>query len=496
MGLTLFTYLAAIFAAWAASRVKATGSGARAFRVAALSGIAYAALLATGYLLAADYRDVALVLIRAAAAGAIMSYLAFLRLALGYPYARRMVVLDVALVLVALAAIWVIVFTGAYVTEIKRFGIDYVRFEGDWHAVLSISNAVIGLAAALVMAVRAAMVRSRVYRQHLIVMALGLAGSVAWGYILSVLSLDSRFKSTYPLSAANVLPAVLAASYAFTSTRVFQARTAVQGVSVWAFVFIAFGLPLGAATGVGFLFRSAAPATSIGLAALAFVLFGRWAESFARGRIGSEHNEASREELEAAIAHLDLSAGRDTVLGELSSIMVNAFGCSWFAALSEDDSGGLRRVYPDDDELMSTAGSPAVEALASVDRRVILKTDVVADEAFAEWKPALLAFFDVIGAEALVLAVAGDVDAEKIKETVEALFSAWPMTPATKSQIRESVLPPDAPSGPDVISIVRDKQQVHIIIGFAGTTLPVIVIPGSPLVAGIFLARRSPWAAA
>ncbi|PKN16760.1 MAG: hypothetical protein CVU68_11260 [Deltaproteobacteria bacterium HGW-Deltaproteobacteria-3] len=73
--------------------------------------------------------------------------------------------------------------------------------------------------------------------------------------------------------------------------------------------------------------------------------------------------------------------------------------------------------------------------------------------------------------EALVLAVAGDVDAEKIKETVEALFSAWPMTPATKSQIRESVLPPDAPSGPDVISIVRDKQQVHIIIGFAGTTL-------------------------
>jgi len=73
--------------------------------------------------------------------------------------------------------------------------------------------------------------------------------------------------------------------------------------------------------------------------------------------------------------------------------------------------------------------------------------------------------------EALVLAVAGDVDAEKVKETVEALFSAWPMTPATKSQIRESVLPPDAPSGPDVISIVRDKQQVHIIIGFAGTTL-------------------------
>ncbi|MHB8989950.1 MAG: M16 family metallopeptidase [Desulfobulbia bacterium] len=74
--------------------------------------------------------------------------------------------------------------------------------------------------------------------------------------------------------------------------------------------------------------------------------------------------------------------------------------------------------------------------------------------------------------EALVLAVAGDVDAEKVRETVEALFSAWPMTQeATKSQIKESVLPPEAPAGPDVISIARDKQQVHIIIGFVGTTL-------------------------
>ena len=73
--------------------------------------------------------------------------------------------------------------------------------------------------------------------------------------------------------------------------------------------------------------------------------------------------------------------------------------------------------------------------------------------------------------EALVLAVAGDVDAEKVKESVEALFSAWPMTPPEKSQVQESALPPDVPSGPDVVNISRDKQQVHIIIGFVGTTL-------------------------
>lgn len=73
--------------------------------------------------------------------------------------------------------------------------------------------------------------------------------------------------------------------------------------------------------------------------------------------------------------------------------------------------------------------------------------------------------------EALVLAVAGDVDAEKVRDTVEELFGAWQKSAAEKSQVRESVLPPDVPSSPEVVSIPRDKQQVHIIIGFLGTTL-------------------------
>ena len=73
--------------------------------------------------------------------------------------------------------------------------------------------------------------------------------------------------------------------------------------------------------------------------------------------------------------------------------------------------------------------------------------------------------------EALVLAVAGDVEAEKVRETVEELFAAWPATPPEKSQVTESVLPPDVPGGPNIVNIPRDKQQVHIIIGFVGTTL-------------------------
>jgi len=408
MGLTLFTYLAALFAALAALGIKGRGHGVRAFRVAAFASVAYAVLLATGYLMALDYRETALVLVRCAGAGVIVSYVAFLRLAIGYPYARRRLLLDLGLAAVAAAASWAIVFTNAYISEIKRFELEYIRFEGDYYTVLAMSGAAFGLVAAATMAVRAVTMRSRVYRQHLIVMAIGLAASVVWGYLFAVTGPTSSLMTAYPLSAANVLLSVLAASYAFSSTRVFQARTMMKSLGAWVVILLAFGIPLGFAVGVGFLFRAASPATSVTVAALAFIVFGHWAESFARGRLGSGHDESSREELESAIAHLDLSAGRETVLGELSTIMGAAFGCSWFSVLSEDDSGGLRRIFPTDiDELVSPSGSPALEALAAVDRRVILKTDVVADEAFAEWKPALMAFFDVLGAEAVVLAKEG-----------------------------------------------------------------------------------------
>lgn len=73
--------------------------------------------------------------------------------------------------------------------------------------------------------------------------------------------------------------------------------------------------------------------------------------------------------------------------------------------------------------------------------------------------------------EALVLAVAGDVEAEQVRAAVEELFSAWQKSPAPKPQVEESVLPPDVPSAPEIVSLPRDKQQVHLIIGFLGTTL-------------------------
>jgi len=72
--------------------------------------------------------------------------------------------------------------------------------------------------------------------------------------------------------------------------------------------------------------------------------------------------------------------------------------------------------------------------------------------------------------ENLVLAVSGDVEAEKVKAAVEELFGAWAKPGLSGKE--ETIIPlPDLPAGPEFVNLARDKQQVHIVIGFAGTTL-------------------------
>ncbi|HSH12853.1 MAG TPA: pitrilysin family protein, partial [Desulfurivibrionaceae bacterium] len=67
----------------------------------------------------------------------------------------------------------------------------------------------------------------------------------------------------------------------------------------------------------------------------------------------------------------------------------------------------------------------------------------------------------------LVLTVAGAVKAEEVREQVEKLFGDW-QNPADSATTlpEESLLPPNPPPVPEVIKVVREREQTQIIIGF------------------------------
>jgi len=71
--------------------------------------------------------------------------------------------------------------------------------------------------------------------------------------------------------------------------------------------------------------------------------------------------------------------------------------------------------------------------------------------------------------EHLVLAIAGKVKAEEAYEEVNRLFGSWQAS--GRSEVAEEFLLPDPPDGAQIHSIPRDKEQVHIIIGFLGASL-------------------------
>ncbi|MFP3982213.1 MAG: M16 family metallopeptidase [Desulfurivibrionaceae bacterium] len=71
----------------------------------------------------------------------------------------------------------------------------------------------------------------------------------------------------------------------------------------------------------------------------------------------------------------------------------------------------------------------------------------------------------------LVIAVAGDVKAPEVKQAVDKYFGGWSPPSSDPYPLDTSFLEPSIPEEPEIESLSREKEQVHIIIGFMGAGL-------------------------
>jgi len=268
-----------------------------------------------------------------------------------------------------------------------------------------------GIGAAAVHFGRAVGTKDRIHRERSMLAFTGVfAGAVA---ILLIEELGLTVPGArWPHVALPLIGFAMAAvaAYSLSIARLFDWREIGLTLADYLVLAAAVGVPAGAFIGLLVLLGGVSPLIPIAGTLVAFLVSDRLARSLSGRRL--ERLSARRsfgEELESALVHIDLSKGRDFVLRELYSLLSEAFNFKDFVALIEDDRGALRTIYSstEDHRASLEKGEPLLERLERSDVTVLMRSEALADSSYAEFQEPLLALFDSLGAEALVLAREG-----------------------------------------------------------------------------------------
>lgn len=268
----------------------------------------------------------------------------------------------------------------------------------------------LGVLAVLVQGLRLLQVKDRVNRERtalaLGAMLIGLP--ILWLLQRPTLTNSGRaWAMVIPPVAGLLMVALLA--YALSISRLFDWREFFRTLAGYLGVGLVVGLPLG---GTIYLLVLLTDGSTLGLvfgSLLLFFLALRLSRSFLTrffARLASRREY--KETLGSALAHVDLSAGRDAVLADLTMLLRTELGCSELAILIEDDRAVLRTAWTQGPARATLERTNAVRSAlerSSVD--VLLVTEVMADEAWAELRPELLGLFEDLKAEVLILAREG-----------------------------------------------------------------------------------------
>ncbi len=300
--------------------------------------------------------------------------------------------------------------TRDYTADVFLSTLGPARFDGPRFRLISAAMAAIGTAAAIGLATRAALSRDRISRQRAAVAAVGAAlGPLLLWALSGAQAARSGVRSTYALMPLGSLVLGSILTYAYALSRIFDWRAIGRTLASYAILLAAAGLPTGLVAYLVGLLRRASPGLALAASILTFLVayFGarRLSERLLEGvRSRGDY----REELESALSHIDLAEGRDSVLGELEALLREYLGFAEFNVLIEDDRGLLRTVHSSSGARASIErGSTLSAALESAPAPVLFKSEALSDPAYAAARDELVALFDSLKAEALIVAREG-----------------------------------------------------------------------------------------
>lgn len=245
--------------------------------------------------------------------------------------------------------------------------------------------------------------RSRIFRQRLVLMSLsmllGLGISAALGW------LSVRYGWAFPFVPLGFVVILLLFNRIREVTTIVDASVFVVNALSFLCVWLLFSVLAAAATGI--LYRLLPHGILLFfLFAAVFLLLVYFRESaglfFSRlFRTGSDYEKEMERELDS----IEFTGEREGILEKLHGILTRYVECSSLDVLMTDDKGDLRSVYSSSgkDVSFSPEGNKALNFLLAENESVVLRTQAVSRHLFADIKPELLALFDLTGADALII---------------------------------------------------------------------------------------------
>jgi hypothetical protein len=352
----------------------------------------------------------ALLVERVSGALIVLTHFLLLLLALSFPTPLHRSLQRTAWILilpVALLAAYDAAFSFDYIVSVYRPWTTIFRTEGRLYGTIVFGSAGLAALSALILGLRAVLSRNRVQTQRAVVAAGFILIGAAFILISTgLLSTGQAKRPSFVFAPVGALFLAGGVTYAFRLSRLFDWRAIGRSLLGYAALFVAVGLPTGAAVALIVLLGRDGPAIIPALAG--FVLFilasllGRLFFDRFFERLGARYDY--REKLESDLARIDLSQGRDAVLAEVYARLAKALGFSDLTVLLDDDQGFMRTIYaPTGGRATVQRGSQLSEFLEAMGPNIVLKSEAQTDPMYADIRAGLLELFEALKAEALIL---------------------------------------------------------------------------------------------
>jgi hypothetical protein len=308
---------------------------------------------------------------------------------------------------VAVLAAYDIGGTYNYIISVYRPWARLFRMEGALYSTYIYSEAGIAAFSAAILALRALASRSKVQKQRAAIGAAVIAiGGAAMLLAMGIVSAGEEVKTAYVYTPLAALLLAGGLAYAFNLSRLFDWKAIGRRALGFGALLVVIGVPVGIAVAAlaaaGTWTRSlpaiiGTPILFIVAAFLGRLFVGRFFKRLiSRGDY--------REKLVADLAQLDLSRGRDAVLNDVESLLRNALDMTGLSVLIEDDKGTLRTVYSTTgSKAYVDRGSPLSSLLETIEETVIMRFDAASDPTYEAARENLLALFESLSAEALIV---------------------------------------------------------------------------------------------